>query len=519
MEAKDLRKLLGLTAILAALLCMISTDRIAAASTQGVKPDCRGSLQALIDAASPGSTVHTAGHCIYRQTVVITKPLTLIAGPGAEIRGSDVWRGWRREGRYWIHGGLPHFSSSGECASGTRRCLWPEQVFLDGRPLRQVAENPHPGQFAVKDGSGTRYVVLADDPRGHVVEVSVRRQWVVGAADGVTIKGFTMRDAANERDMGALTNADVNDPNYYHSHWTIEDNKLSDAAAADLVVKGNHNEIIDNNIYRGGQLGIHLGGNYNLVQGNRIHDNNTEHFDPFWEAGGIKAAYQVKGLRFIGNTVYDNKGVGVWCDINCSGAVYKNNRIFDNAGPGILFEISRGALISHNVIWNNGWHYAGRSWSAGIVLSNSSNVTARDNTLAWNASGLSVISMDRGNPTWNKVKNIKIRHNLFFAKNGYSLAWIQQGGWSGGVLYDPSSHNSGQNDRYWYPSPEKSSISDWSTDLRYRWGPIGHGNHGVLLHLAAFNRTPGESDGRYLSNTRERQLTSSLGIPVRPPAH
>ncbi len=76
-----------------------------------------------------------------------------------------------------MKGTLPRFTAYGTCDDGTSRCLWPEQVFFDGEPLLQVASDPDSGQFAV---DSDRNVVLADDPAGHTVEVSTRRQWVVG---------------------------------------------------------------------------------------------------------------------------------------------------------------------------------------------------------------------------------------------------------------------------------------------------------------------------------------------------
>jgi hypothetical protein len=53
-------------------------------------PGC-GSIQDLVDAASPGAVVEVPGGCVYRETITINKPLTLKGDPGAEIRGSDVW--------------------------------------------------------------------------------------------------------------------------------------------------------------------------------------------------------------------------------------------------------------------------------------------------------------------------------------------------------------------------------------------------------------------------------------------
>lgn len=64
---------------------------------------CLKSLQAIVDAASTRSTLSVPA-CIYRETVTIDMPLTLVAQPGAEIRGSQVWTGCWRIDRLWVKG-------------------------------------------------------------------------------------------------------------------------------------------------------------------------------------------------------------------------------------------------------------------------------------------------------------------------------------------------------------------------------------------------------------------------------
>jgi hypothetical protein len=115
------------------------------------KPACEASLQSLVDAAAPESVVVAPGGCVYRETVVVGKPLTLVADPGAEIRGSEIWTGWEKRGDHWVKGVVPPFFAGDgvKCTPGTERCLWPEQVFLDGKPLMQVDSNPQSGQFSV----------------------------------------------------------------------------------------------------------------------------------------------------------------------------------------------------------------------------------------------------------------------------------------------------------------------------------------------------------------------------------
>jgi hypothetical protein len=61
---------------------------------------CSTTLQQLINAAAVNSVV-TVPACVYRESVIVGKPLTLV-GYGAEIRGSDVWTSWTQVGSTWV---------------------------------------------------------------------------------------------------------------------------------------------------------------------------------------------------------------------------------------------------------------------------------------------------------------------------------------------------------------------------------------------------------------------------------
>jgi parallel beta-helix repeat protein len=464
------------------------------------KPTCDNSLQSLINAASPGSVVVAPGGCVYRETVTVTKPLALEAASGAEIRGSNVWSNWNQSGSYWLSGSaVPEFTAHGKCEEGTSRCLWPEQVFFDGKPLQQVASDPHSGQFAVNDN---RQVILADNPSDHKVEVTVRQQWVVGKSHGVTIEGFTMKHAANDSQSKAAV------ANGGYSNWTVQNNVLSDAHGAVVsLTDGTGLKLIGNDIFRGGQLGVHSGGGAELVvEDNKIHHNNTEGFSRSWEAGGMKAA-AMSSLRVEGNEVYANGGVGLWCDVGCKNVVYSNNRIHHNENMGILIEISSGAQVFGNVLWENGWAKSAWGWGAGIVSSSSKDVEIYNNTLAWNADGISVISQERNVTYALIVENVLVHDNQILAKDypgtkdNFALAWLQD--WDGGVLFDASSNNRGYDNRYWYPSAEGSYA-------RYKW------NREPERFLEPFNATLGEETGSYMTKSEKDTVVSSTGIPAEP---
>jgi Right handed beta helix region len=489
-------------------------------------PACDRTLQQIINTAPPNSTVSVPA-CIYREQVVINKPLTLNAAPGAEIRGSDVWSGWTRTGSLWTstRSVPPLYTFKDEpirCRPGTRnRCFLPEQVFVDGTPLFQVAANatPRAGQFKVTPV--TRRIVLAQNPAGHVVEVTMRDYWIKGGAHTVTVKGFRMRHAANDAQKGAL---EV-DP---YSGWLIQNNTLSDTHGAVVSLGGgNNNKLIANDVFRGGQIGVVSDGHGSVVRGNRIHHNNTKDFNPFWEAGGLKFALSRNAL-LDGNAVYANDGPGIWCDITCVNAIISNNRVHHNLWSGIFFEISDGADIVGNRVWENGWCYSGWGSGAGILIASSRNAKVHHNTVAWNADGITVFSQIRkqidlhdGNPDddppdpshpWNNAIGNHVYDNAIIKTDFdpadpnnyhvYALAWLQD--WPG-VLFLPASNNRGMRNRYWYPNAEGKTRFAWTTASAEQQSS-----------LAAFNATPGEEQGAYVSLAEKNRILTAAQMPLAP---
>src|SRR5205814_6397300 len=96
----------GEVAIYAKALSAAQVQAHYQATQQAQAPNCGTSLQAQVDAATPGSTVSVPA-CVYRETVNVNKPLTLAGQPGAEIRGSDVWSNWTQNGGFWAGPPVP----------------------------------------------------------------------------------------------------------------------------------------------------------------------------------------------------------------------------------------------------------------------------------------------------------------------------------------------------------------------------------------------------------------------------
>jgi parallel beta-helix repeat protein len=509
--------LLGILVLV--LLAILFAAKPVAAAT------CTGSLQAKIDAAPPGGTV-TAEGCIYRERIEIDKPISIVGEPGAEIRGSDDWSGWKkRKGRLWISTRtLPAFPETMDqivCMPGTDLCHWPEQVFVNGNALTQVGSAPAVGQgeFFV---NRNRKVILKDDPRENLVEVTVRREWIVGttsSANDVTIDNVDMRHAANSGRTAALLNRPCQTC-YLDAgaNWTVENSTLSDAHGGIVSLKGGDrgHTILDNQILRGGQIGIHGTGDGSVIRGNEIAFNNTERFcyevkcgtlSGIGETGGAKFSSNVDDTVFDSNVIHDNYGHGVHYDGDCTNNTISNNRIYDNARKGIHYELCYSGKIFGNVVYHNGWATTTGFMGSGIVLQNSSSTEVYDNTVAWNAEGIVVLATDREGTAYDLVHDVHVHDNTIFASNGpteesnsLGLAWVQ--GWTT-TLFDPANNNWGANNKYWYTSPE-SSLE------RFRW------HNKSIGKLADFNATLGEENGIYLTPDEKDAVMTTKGIPPNP---
>ncbi len=318
------------------------------------------------------------------------------------------------------------------------------------------------------------------------------------AASDVTVEGFTMRYASNAAQTGAVrVTAGI-------SRFTLRDCDLGYAAGADVAYgTANDSVVEDCDIHDGGQLGVHLGGDgtngrNNILRDSRVHDNNTAGFDPTWEAGGLKATRQT-GLQLLDNTVDDNAGPGLWCDIACRDIVVTGNRVHHNTYAGIMFEISTGATIRSNLVWENGWGEATWGWGAGILISSSGGADVSGNTVAWNYAGISVISQNRGSYQV-PVTNDNVHDNVIMAEyDHWSAFWAED--WSG-VLFNPGSNNRGSTNRYWINHAEDSHS-------RFQW-QTGQST------LAAFNATPGDEGGTYLSDSQKTATLTAAGMPLTP---
>ncbi|MBV9173877.1 MAG: right-handed parallel beta-helix repeat-containing protein [Chloroflexi bacterium] len=470
----------------------LSPERVKAHFLAGggvIASSCTGTLQALVDAAPAGSVV-AVPPCVYRESIIINKPLTLDGQAQAEIRGSDVWNNWTQQGSRWVSSDtVPNLGgdSPGAQYSDEFRASHLEQVFVDGSALTQVPRNPGDGEFSL---DASRHVVLSSDPSGHVVEVTTRKVWETTQADNVTITNFKFRHAATTAQDHAIGNDG-------HAGFVLSNSNLADVHGTMLGLGGGdvHSSVLNNVLSGAGDLAI---GSFNsghaLVQGNTIMNSGYGGWNSDWQTGAIKTV-KATSLTVDSNTIHGNHGPGIWCDICCNGATYSNNKVYDNTGAGILFEISSGAYIAGNSVWASG------AKLPGIYISNSDHAEVAHNTLAWNSIGISVLSAKRSDALAQGTVANNVHDNTVVMGDmaGHALEWLQFGS---GKVFASDSANQGADNHFWYPGDEDGHV-------RFVWQQ-------GFQNLADFRNTPGGRAGDYLSAADRDRMLSSVGIPLSP---
>ena len=464
---------------------------------------CATSIQARVNAAAAGSTV-TIPACVYRETVTISKPLTLVAQPGAEIRGSDVWTGWTQSGATWISASsVPTFYNPGwSCTPGSDgRCAWPEQVFVDGDPQYQVSGSSTPlaGQFKL---DGSRRVVLGQNPSGHTVEVSTRDTWLIILSSDVTIDGFRMRHASAWAQGGGIN---------VGGYWvgavdrvTIKNSILADSHGRIIsIAGGTGHQILNNDISGAGCVGVGGSGGSNWLisrqprpsqrdRGLRRRHRIGRDEDPVRRrVDGVEQRGRPQQPRDLDRHRRPQRGV-------------HHNRVHDNAYNGLFLESGHYLRVTGNEVWGNS--LGPERQRLGVGRGNhprlSDHAEVDNNAVAWNADGITVVSQQRTDDAPHVEINI---HDNIIAMNpgtdsaAYASGWAMD--WSG-ILFNASSNNRGSDNHYWYPMGENGQN-------RYAW-------NGSKTRLSDYEATPAEAAGTYLTTSQKDAALSGVGVPTTP---
>lgn len=388
-----------------------------------------GLTQALLDSKPEGTRFALAAG-----THRLTAPLRpkrnqqLLGMPGAVIDGSKVLTGWKKDGSRWYVGGQTQDLPGAVAPAGYDLCMPnrplcndPDDVFLDGRLLTQVATLADLRSGTYFFDTAADRIYLADDPTGRLVEATVApAAFRAPGVTGVVLRNLVIQKFGNPAQTGAVEG----------TGWTIERSTIRLNHGVGVIMSGG--VLRDSSISSNGQAGPGGGGQGLLVEHNEIAHNNTQGHNPWFSAGGVKWSF-ARDLVVRNNWVHHNLGAGMVTDINNVNVLYEGNTVEDNGHAGIVHEISYDAVIRDNVIRRNGTDPS-TTWfteRVGIAVVNSRNVEVYGNTLTDNAGGgvlgvqdsrISHPDNDKALGPWQLV-NLSVHHN--------TTRLIGNGGWGG----------------------------------------------------------------------------------------
>jgi hypothetical protein len=392
-----------------------------ASACDGVTVVPADDIQSLVDAHPPGTTF-----CLAAGTHRVSTPLAprdgdaFVGEPGAVLSGSRELTGWRQIAptAWSTTGFLPSAPSTyGECIPTEPACTYAEDVFLDKQRLHRVASLAAVTSGTVYADYARNSIVIGDDPGARLVEQAVAPSLIRGTVDDVTVENLVIEQAANEAQVGAIENRQV-EPETTGSGWRILHNEIRLNHGLGIGF-GDASTVSGNLIHQQGQLGFAAWGRDSVLRDNEIADNGVAGYSFEWEAGGSKI-YLTRNLLVSHNDVHDNRGPGLWTDGGNIDTTYEYNRVVDNWGAGIQHEISYDARITHNLVTGNGRSHKGWAWEAGIQIQSSGGgglIEVAHNVVADNANGVTVL--DSGDRAYEDpapygphvVQNIRVHDN------------------------------------------------------------------------------------------------------------
>ena len=376
---------------------------------------------ALSKLSNGGTVVAKSG--IYREPhfSIDKTNITLQAAPHAEVwlKGSDVVSSsvWTKEGNLWkTKGRYTNFChvctvNSNPAEEGT--AALPEQVFINDKPLKQVASKAEvsAGSFYAEDQTPTTRTFNSDtgkydyhpgveddityyvDPTEGVTEISQRSRAFTAAGAGFNMKGINVAQYAPVQAWGFTDTSGVSQAFVVSKNAVIQDSIFAQSSAIglhtgeadNLVVK--NTKFLDNGANGAGANRTHKA----TYIGNTFSGSNAAGFKvkkcgAFCTISEIKVTH-TKDFTFRNNIIDRSESgveesdpnnmikaspIGFWCDEGCIDAKIVGN-FFTNNGTAIFHEVSGPAIIASNIIEGSG---------TGIRISGSNDVKIYNNTIS-----------------------------------------------------------------------------------------------------------------------------------------
>lgn len=345
---------------------------------------------------------------------VMSAPISWSAS-GGSITSTGTYTAGPESGSYFVTAGSGSLSATAdvsivETSSPATPTSSSDAVVVNpGESIQTAVDRQAAGTtFLIKAGVHRRQSVRPKDGMTFVgesgavldgegsAEYAFRGDKTSSDPDGVrniTIRGLEIRNYNSPLQNGAIRAGGSNFAET--TGWVIENCEIHDNAGG--AIRTSHQMIIRGNyIHSNGQIGIAGKGDNILVEDNEIAFNNTR------DIGRTVGLQEFGGTKFVmttniivrNNYVHDNKEVGLWFDIDNTGALIENNRVVRNDREGIRYEISYRAVIRNNYLENNALN--SDSWHRGAIsISSSPDVEIYGNTLVGNGNGIVAISQTR----------------------------------------------------------------------------------------------------------------------------
>jgi len=407
----------------------------------------------------------------------------------AILSGSKLLTTFVKSGSYYTVSGQTQQGTTianTHCAAGYLGCIYPEDLYFDGKPLLHVTSLSAVTTGAWYFDYSANIIYFYDNPSGHTVETSYVPDAFEGtSANNVTIEQLTIKEFATPVTCGTI-GINGNPSPSSAANWTIKNNEIELNHGSAVRVNFGW-KVLNNYLYENGNLGIGGGmGSISdsqpsnvVVQGNEIAFNNYAHVKAVFGAGGAKLESQ-QGLVFKGNYVHDNTGDGLHLDTDLLNTLVDGNTVVNNTEQGIFEEISYAATIRNNIVQGNGYIYPNNSdwlYAAQILSSESQGVNAYCNSVQVSAAGgngIDIIAQPRSGYT---------SANNYFHHN--TVVFLGESGYTGGANADTSdttffSTNKFDYNTYHLPSPSRSQFA-WSKAMNGFSGFQGDGQdkHGT----------------------------------------
>jgi hypothetical protein len=285
----------------------------------------------------------------------------IVIGPLAKFDGSNY-----AVARQMQH--APRAVSTKNCDRGWSGCIYPEDLFFDGKPYRHLDSPTLPmiGPNEWWFDYANHVIYFHDDPSGHTVETSVTTNAFGGPANKVTIQYLTIEEFADMYPHGTIGTLQGVNSLMAGANWRVENNEVMLNHTIGVRIEYGM-QILKNYIHNNGQVGIGGGIGFTAapvtqstpcactIEGNTIAYNDYAHFDPGFGSGGIKFG-TITGGTIRGNTISHNEGAGIHFDMWGRSWLVDGNTITDNSdADGLEQEIGYGnSTYRNNLVLRNG---------------------------------------------------------------------------------------------------------------------------------------------------------------------